>query len=219
MRAMFTGLVQRLGRLDRIAFRNGSARLAVRADLPSPETGESIAVNGICLTLVSYAAGCLSFDILRETLDRTALGSRPVGSILHLERALRAGDALGGHFVSGHVDGTGSIVSCGRDGPDRVLLVRAAPALLDGIVPKGSVALDGVSLTVVELDRPNGTFGVHLIPHTWDNTAFRTLSPGSLINIETDLLGKFARQPSPASPASPPPPALTIERLRSAGFA
>ena len=215
---MFTGLVQRLGRLDRIVRNGGSARLSVRADLPAPEIGESIAVNGVCLTLVSHADGCLAFDILRETLDRTALAARPAGAVLHLERALRAGDALGGHFVSGHVDGTGAIVSCGRAGADRVLLVRAAPALLDGIVPKGSVALDGVSLTVVELDRPGGVFGVHLIPHTWDNTAFRTLSPGDLLNIETDLLGKFARPPSPSSPDSPPTPHLTLERLRAAGF-
>lgn len=213
---MFTGLVQRLGRLERIARQGETARLTLRADLPDPDIGESIAINGVCLTLVSHAGGCLAFDVLGETLDRTALGSKAPGASLHLERALRAGDPLGGHFVTGHVDGIGTLVSSDHSGPDRVLLVRTSPTLLDGIVPKGSVALDGVSLTVVELDRPNNLFGVHLIPHTWTHTAFPTLAPGAPLNIETDLLGKFARQYASPAPATPPP--LTLDRLRSAGF-
>lgn len=215
---MFTGLIQHLGRLERIVHRDATARLTVRADLPSPDIGESIAINGVCLTLVSHSSGCLDFDILRETLDRTALAARPVGSTLHLERALRAGDPLGGHFVTGHVDGTGTIVSSDHSGPDRVLLVRTTPTLLDGIVPKGSVALDGVSLTVVELDRTKNLFGVHIIPHTWTHTAFPTLPPGTPLNIETDLLGKFARQYASTSPTPSAPPPLTLDRLRSAGF-
>lgn len=216
---MFTGLVQHLGHLERIARQGATARLTVRADLPSPDIGESIAVNGVCLTLVSHGSGCLSFDVLGETLDRTALGTKSPGAPLHLERALRAGDPLGGHFVTGHVDGTGTLVSGDITGPDRVLLVRTSPALLDGIVPKGSVALDGVSLTVVELDRTQNLFGVHLIPHTWTHTAFPALPPGALLNIETDLLGKFARQSASSSSSSPPaPPPLTLDRLRSAGF-
>ncbi|MBR4253125.1 MAG: riboflavin synthase [Kiritimatiellae bacterium] len=216
---MFTGLVQHLGHLERIARQGATARLTVRADLPSPDIGESIAVNGVCLTLVSHGSGCLSFDVLGETLDRTALGTKSPGAPLHLERALRAGDPLGGHFVTGHVDGTGTLVSGDITGSDRVLLVRTSPALLDGIVPKGSVAIDGVSLTVVELDRTQNLFGVHLIPHTWTHTAFPALPPGALLNIETDLLGKFARQSASSSSSSPPaPPPLTLDRLRSAGF-
>lgn len=214
---MFTGLVQQLGRLERISLSGGTGRLSVRAAFPDPEIGESIAVNGVCLTLAAHAAGVYSFDVLRETLDRTALGSKPVGAPLHLERALRMGDAVGGHWVSGHVDGTGTVVSCAREGADRVLTVRA-PDLLSGIVRKGSVALDGVSLTVVRLDPAAGIFSVHLIPHTWDATAFSSLKPGDRINIETDMLGKFVRKQPGADNAQPAPPTLTMERLRTAGF-
>jgi riboflavin synthase len=216
---MFTGLVQQLGKLERIALSSNSCRLAVRAALERPELGESIAVNGVCLTLAAFGTGRLEFDVLRETLDRTALGSKPVGAPLHLERALHMGDAVGGHWVSGHVDGTGTLVSCNREpGGDRVLAVRA-PDLLSGIVHKGSVALDGVSLTVVRLDPAAGVFTVHLIPHTWESTAFSSLKPGDRINIETDMLGKFARRQESA-PASPTPPRapLTLGKLPSAGF-
>lgn len=215
---MFTGLVQHLGRLERLAFQGGAARLAVCANLPRPEIGESIAVNGVCLTLASIEGGCLAFDVLRETLDRTALGGKTVGTLLHLERALRAGDALGGHLVSGHVDGTGTVLSCGQSGPDRILWVQA-PGLMEGIVPKGSVALDGVSLTVVGIDRSRNAFSVHLIPHTWQHSAFPGLGTGDRINIETDMIGKFVRANTMLPPpVSPPPPPLTLERLREAGF-
>lgn len=216
---MFTGLVQQLGKLERIALSGGSGRLAVRAKLERPEIGESIALNGVCLTLAAFGADRLEFNVLRETLDRTALGSKPVGAPLHLERALRMGDAVGGHWVSGHVDGTGTLVSCKREpGGDRVLALRA-PELLSGIVHKGSVALDGVSLTVVRLDPADGVFTVHLIPHTWESTAFSSLKPGDRINIETDMLGKFARrQESAADSPSPPRGTVTMEKLRAAGF-
>ena len=129
------------------------------------------------------------------------------------------GDAVGGHWVSGHVDGTGSLVLCRQEpGGDRVLAVRA-PELAGGIVHKGSVALDGVSLTVVELDKATGVFGVHLVPHTWKATAFATLRPGDRINIETDMLGKYARQRECAPESAPSPRTiLTMERLREAGF-
>ena len=217
---MFTGLVQMKGRLERIALSGGTGRLAVRAELERPEIGESIAVNGVCLTLAAFGAGRLEFDVLRETLERTALGGKSVGSPLHLERALRVGDAVGGHWVSGHVDGTGTVVSCRQEsGGDRVLAVRA-PELADGIVYKGSVALDGVSLTVVNVDAATGIFSVHLVPHTWQATAFATLRPGDRINIETDMLGKYARQRENAQESTPlPRGTLTMERLREAGFA
>ena len=213
---MFTGLVQKLGRLERIALSGGSGRLAVAADFPNPEIGESIAINGVCLTLTAHSAGRLEFDVLRETLDRTALGGKTIGAPLHLERALRMGDAVGGHWVSGHVDGTGTVVSCEAAGRDHILTVRA-PDLLTGIVYKGSVALDGVSLTVVQTDPDRGLFSVHLIPHTWESTAFSSLKPGDHLNIETDMLGKYVRQQE--APAPPPPPAITMEHLRAAGFA
>lgn len=217
---MFTGLVQMTGRLERIALSGGAGRLLVRAELERPAIGESIAVNGVCLTLAVFGAGRLEFDVLRETLERTALGDKAPGAPLHLERALRMGDAVGGHWVSGHVDGTGTLVSCRQEpGGDRVLAVRA-PQLAGGIVRKGSVALDGVSLTVVELDAATGVFGVHLVPHTWQSTAFATLRPGDRINIETDMLGKYARQRENAPESSSPPRStLTMERLRAAGFA
>lgn len=220
VRGMFTGLVQMTGRLERISLSGGSGRLTVRAELERPEIGESIAVNGVCLTLAAFGAGRLEFDVLRETLERTALGDKAPGAPLHLERALRMGDAVGGHWVSGHVDGTGTLASCRKEpGGDRVLAVHA-PELAGGIVFKGSVALDGVSLTVAGIDSATGTFRVHLVPHTWQATAFCTLRQGDRINIETDMLGKYARQRETAQECNPAPrSALTMERLREAGFA
>ena len=212
---MFTGLVQQVGHLEQIAFQGEAGRLTLSARFDAPlQIGESIAINGACLTLVEHHGATLVFDVLRETFDKTSLRDKPPGALLNLERALRMGDPIGGHLVSGHVDGTGRLLRVDSAGRDKVLTV-SAPDLIAEVLPKGSIALDGVSLTVVEVLPAEGTFSVHIIPHTWSQTALASLSTGARVNLETDLIGKYARS---AAAQSAPPPALTWDRLRDAGF-
>ena len=212
---MFTGLVQQVGRLERISFQGDAGRLALSARFDAPlQIGESVAVNGACLTLVEQRGETLVFDVLRETFDKTALRNKAPGATLNLERALRLGDPLGGHLVSGHVDGTGDVRRIETAGRDKVLVV-AAPKLIAEIVPKGSIAIDGISLTVVDVSPAEGTFSVHVIPHTWSQTALSALAPGARVNLETDMIGKYVRTMA-ASTASAPQ--ITWEKLRDAGF-
>ena len=212
---MFTGLVQQVGRLERISFQGDAGRLELSARFDAPlQIGESVAINGACLTLVEQRGETLVFDVLRETFDKTALRDKVPGAPLNLERALRLGDPLGGHLVSGHVDGTGDVRRIEAAGRDKVLAV-AAPALIAEIVPKGSIAIDGISLTVVDVVSCDGTFSVHVIPHTWSQTALSALAPGARVNLETDMIGKYVRTIA-ASTASAPP--ITWDKLRDAGF-
>ena len=212
---MFTGLVQLVGHLEHIAFQGDAGRLTLSARFDAPlQIGESIAINGACLTLVEQAGDKLVFDVLRETFEKTSLRDKAPGAPLNLERALRMGDPLGGHLVSGHVDGTGLLLRLESAGRDKVLVV-SAPALLAEIVPKGSIAIDGISLTVVDVVPADGTFSVHVIPHTWNRTALATLSAGARVNLETDVIGKYLRA---ALAAATPPAAMTWEKLRNAGF-
>lgn len=212
---MFTGLIQQTGRLEQIALQGAAGRLILSARFETPVAiGESIAVNGACLTLVECPGDTLAFDMLKETLDRTALRAKSPGSRLNLERALRLGDPLGGHLVSGHVDGVGRLASIGIAGRDKVLAI-AAPALISEIVAKGSIAIDGVSLTVVDVRPSAGIFTVHVIPHTWEHTALSALAVGAPVNLETDLLGKYARAAQGGAAAG----RVTWDRLHAAGFA
>lgn len=212
---MFTGLIQQIGRLEEIKFQGDAGQLALSARFDAPlQIGESIAINGACLTLVEQRGDRLEFDVLRETFTKTALCDKASGAPLNLERALRMGDPLGGHLVSGHVDGTGELVRIEAAGRDKVLSVTA-PGLLPEMVHKGSIAIDGVSLTITEVVPANGLFSVHVIPHTWRQTALSSLSPGTRVNLETDLIGKYIRA-GLAGPARPA--AITRDRLRDAGF-
>ena len=215
---MFTGLVQATGTWEGIS----GSRLRIRGVLPGgvPEIGESVAVNGVCLTLVAAGGGTLEFDVLGETLGRTAFRAKRAGCAVNLERALRAGDALGGHFVSGHVDCTGTLAAVEDAGGDRALRVRPEDErLFAWLLPKGSVAIDGVSLTLVDVRAAEGTFTVHVIPHTWECTALRGLKAGAAVNLEADLLAKAVRQaaetPADSSTAAG---SVTWEKLREAGF-
>ena len=212
---MFTGLVQQVGRLEHVSFQGEAGRLALSARFDSRlQIGESIAVNGACLTLVEQHGEKLVFDVLRETFEKTALRDKVPGSPLNLERALRLGDPLGGHLVSGHVDGTGEVRRIEPAGRDKVLVV-AAPALIAEIVPKGSIAIDGISLTVVAVSPAEGTFSVHVIPHTWSQTALAALVAGGRVNLETDMIGKYVRKMAAATASAPP---VTWDKLRDAGF-
>lgn len=191
---MFTGLISRVGRV--VGLRAAGARkcreLTVAFE-PWPEpvdVGESIAVMGACLTVASIGKNGTQFsvDVLDETLRRTCLGSKRRGHRVNLERALRPLDRLGGHFVTGHVDGTGTIASMGKKGNDLVLRVTCSPVLTREMVLKGSIACDGVSLTLTRVD--DAAFEVHLIPHTLGHTAFHLAREGDRVNLETDLIGK-----------------------------
>lgn len=212
---MFTGLIQTTGRLQQVEFQGEAGKLVLSARFDNPlNIGESIAINGTCLTLVKQQENQLTFDVLRETFDKTALGSKSTGAPLNLERALRLGDALGGHLVSGHVDGTGEVIQIETAGRDKVLVVQA-PSLVPEMVPKGSVAIDGVSLTLVQVLPADGIFSVHVIPHTWEHTSLAFLSAGDRVNLETDMIGKYVR-----ANLSPPPSvkSVTWQALQNAGF-
>lgn len=212
---MFTGLIQQIGRLANITFQGDAGRLSLLARVDSPLIiGESIAINGACLTLVEQQGERLTFDVLRETFEKTALREKTNGATLNMERALRMGDPLGGHLVSGHVDGTGRLQRITSAGRDTVLRVHA-PEWIRDMVPKGSIAMDGVSLTLVEVLPGEGIFTVHVIPHTWTNTALSSLRPGDLVNLETDMLGKYVRQTLATTAQEP---TVSWDKLRAGGF-
>jgi riboflavin synthase len=191
---MFTGLVQKTGKLLARELSGGSGRLSLQAngwDTPLVR-GESISVQGVCLTLVEFGGSVLRFDVLQETLERTSIGLKKPGQRLNLERALRMGDALGGHIVTGHVDGVGRVRGLKQIGRDRAVEIECEQPLLADMVLKGSIACDGISLTIVDLN--DHSFVVHIIPHTWETTSFSELKVGEKVNLETDVLGKYVRR-------------------------
>ncbi|MGQ9495670.1 MAG: riboflavin synthase [Thermoanaerobaculaceae bacterium] len=191
---MFSGIVQKVGVLKSRSRVVSGARLVVSGELPGEPVaaGESVAVNGACLTVEAVEGGQLAFFCSQETLDRTNLGRLPLGSRVNLERALRVGESLGGHFVSGHVDACVRVLSLRREGEGRVLRVPLPKALAGEVVEKGSVALDGVSLTVSKLGL--GWFEVVLVPFTLGATTLGELRVGREVNLETDILGKYVRR-------------------------
>jgi riboflavin synthase len=193
---MFTGIVQAQGTVSQREERDGDLRLTIeasqlagRVDAARFAVGESIAVNGVCLTVISFDGRGFAADVSRETLALTTLGGCVPGSAVNLEAALRAGDPLGGHLMSGHIDGVATVV--GLQGDARSLRVQfEVPAQLARfIAPKGSVALDGVSLTINEVGGQR--FGVNLIPHTVEVTGFRHLALGQQLNLEVDQLARY----------------------------
>ena len=212
---MFTGLIEGTGK---IVERSGS-RLAIRAGFElAAKRGDSIAVNGCCLTLERDAAGGrLEFFTLEETLARTTLGTLPVGAAVNLERALAVGSRLDGHLVQGHVDAALKVLSLGRTATgDMELRVELPAEFASLVVEKGSVAVDGVSLTVAKLDETS--FTVCLIPETWERTALKEKRPGSSVDVEFDILGKYVRRQLECRATSGASGTLTWEKLSSAGF-
>jgi len=191
---MFTGLVEELGKVRAISRGAHSIRLTVGAEkvLTDVKIGDSIAVDGACLTVVEYDSRNFTVDIMPETYDRTTLSSRKPGETVNLERTLRVGDRLGGHIVSGHVDATGTIVSVTPRDNANILRIRIPASLGAFVIPQGSVAVDGVSLTIV--DCGEDWFEVSLIPHTWDVTVLSRKQAGGRVNVETDVLGKYVHR-------------------------
>ena len=190
---MFTGLVEDLGRVDAVEAGSDGVRLTVRTRL-APELGEgdSIAVNGVCLTATAIADGTFAADVMHETLRRSSLGAVQAGSAVNLELALRADARLGGHIVQGHVDGVGEVRAVREDGFARVVTVAAAPELLRYIVQKGSITVNGVSLTVARVDEEG--FDVSLIPETLERTTLGESGPGTPVNLEVDIVAKYVEK-------------------------
>lgn len=194
---MFTGIVRELGTVQEVE--GGDAGLRLSVHLPSTASeagiGDSIALDGVCLTVEAIDGASLVFHAVPETLSRTSLGRLRVGDEVNVEPALRAGEPLGGHIVQGHVDGVGRVQSVEAAGEGLLVFVEAAPELMRYCVEKGSITVDGVSLTVAELH--DDAFGVALVPHTLSATTLSTLVPGRQVNLEVDVIAKYVERMLP----------------------
>jgi riboflavin synthase len=191
---VFTGIVRERGRVASVEGDSDGVRLVVDAPATAADArvGDSVSVSGVCLTVTSARAGTLSFDAVPETLRRSSLGTLASGDAVNLELALRAGDPLGGHYVQGHVDGVGVVRSVDREGEGRRVWIDTPNETRHYLVEKGSIAVDGVSLTIAELDE-NG-FSVAVVPHTLAETTLGALAPGHQVNLEVDLLAKYVER-------------------------
>lgn len=216
---MFTGLIREIGTLASLRRGGGASRLTVRAPRSAAALapGDSLAVNGICLTAVAVRGDVVHLDAVDETRRVSTLGEWRPGRRLHLEPALRAGDALDGHLVQGHVDGVGVLRRAERRGGQLRLTFAAPAALGPWLLPKGSIAVDGVSLTLDDAPRAEA-FTVSLIPHTLDWTLFGGLRPGDRVNLEGDVLAKGAAARAAAAAPSPRPASLTVPDILARGF-
>ena len=217
---MFTGIIEEVGALERLA--GGEIAIRAKKVLEDVALGDSIAVNGICLTVTHFDAAHFVADVMPETVRRTSLAELKRGSRVNLERALTLKSRLGGHIVSGHIDGAGTIAAMQEEGNAVLLTVRASAGILRYIVEKGSVALDGISLTVARVSAAD--FTVSLIPHTREITNLREKRMGSRLNIEADILGKYVEKLFPGahtrgeSDAPKSADGITMDFLRQQGF-
>jgi len=192
---MFTGIIEATGRIARIEPRGGDVRLVVKAGslgLDDVAIGDSISVSGVCLTAIALDGDTFAADVSNETLSVTSFGALAVGAAVNLEKAMRLSDRLGGHLVSGHVDGVGRVVSVEPDARSQRWTFELPAELARYVASKGSIAIDGVSLTVNEVD--DRRFGVNLIPHTVEVTTFRDRRAGDSVNIEVDLVARYVER-------------------------
>lgn len=191
---MFTGIVEEVGRVQSIRREPANAVLTIAASkvLEDVHLGDSIAVCGVCLTVTSFTASAFTADVMHETLNRSSLGTLKPGSPVNLERAMPANGRFGGHIVSGHIDGTGRITRIRPDGNAVWYTVSASPSLLRYIVEKGSIAIDGISLTVAQVTGRD--FSVSIIPHTQGQTTLSARRVGDTVNLETDCIGKYVEK-------------------------
>ena len=218
---MFTGIVEEVGTVTRIQRGQRSCVLTVNCSLVLEGTavGDSIAVNGVCLTVTLLGRHAFSADVMAETMNRSGLGQLSSGSPVNLERAMSANSRFGGHIVSGHIDGTGTIRAVTQDDIAVWYTVEAAPSILRYVVEKGSIAMDGISLTVAGVDADS--FRVSVIPHTQAVTALRGKGPGDRLNLECDLIGKYVEKllkPAPAEEKKSAGGRLTKAFLREYGY-
>lgn len=216
---MFTGIIEEIGEVRRVVSGSTSGEIAVRARtvLEGTRPGDSIAVNGVCLTVTKLLDDGFTADVMPETLRCTNLGGLSAGSKVNLERAMAANSRFGGHIVAGHIDGTGTLRSSRREENAVWLTIAAPPEILQIIVPKGSITIDGVSLTVAELTRE--TFSVSIIPHTGAQTILLTKRTGDRVNLENDVIGKYVRRlMEPFRPEERPSGRITEAFLMEYGF-
>jgi riboflavin synthase len=189
---MFTGIVSAKGKISAVDRQDGQARFAIATgelDMAGVQLGDSIAVNGVCLTVIEFDAGSFSADLSRETLDLTTLGKIEADTSVNLERALALGDSLGGHMVTGHVDGVGTVRSVTPDAGSVRLVIAAPEPLARYVAQKGSVCIDGVSLTVNGVE--GAVFNLMIVPHTQVATIIDGYQPGTLVNIEVDMIARY----------------------------
>lgn len=211
---MFTGIVTAVGTVSRLEPRGGDLRLTLDTadlDLADVVLGDSISVNGVCLTVVAQQQRQLAFDLSRETLERSSLQQLSAGSAVNLEKALAVGDRLGGHFVSGHVDGLGTITKRHAAARSWQFQIAVPGALSRYIAEKGSICVDGVSLTVNAVSEHG--FDINIIPHTFENTVMRDYQVGSRVNLEVDLIARYLERLLPAAGQG-----LSLETLMQNGF-
>ena len=216
---MFTGIVEEVGTVERVQRGARSAVLHIKARTVPEDLrlGDSVAVNGVCLTVVSHHAGGFAADVMHETLDRSALSELRPGSAVNLERAMAASGRFGGHIVAGHVDGTGRITRLRRDDNAVWYTLQAGPEVLRYVVEKGSVAVDGISLTVAQVGQD--WFSVSVIPHTASATVLGQRRAGDRVNLECDIIGKYVEKLlRPAQGQSPEGEGITLEFLAQNGI-
>ena len=189
---MFTGIIEEVGKIKSIqGGTNYKLTIVASKILEDIHLGDSIAVNGICLTTISWDNGSFTVDVMRETLERTSLHKLRAGSFVNLERALAANGRFGGHIVSGHIDGTGEIINIRRDANAVWYKIKTSEKIMEFIIEKGSIAIDGISLTVAKVDR--SAFYVSVIPHTLENTILLGKKTGDIVNLENDIVGKYIK--------------------------
>lgn len=190
---MFTGIVEEVGTV-RAVQRGSSSFIKIQAEkvLEDVHLGDSIAVNGVCLTVTQFSGNVFCADVMNETLSRSSLGQLKNGSPVNLERAMAANGRFGGHIVSGHIDGTGTITAINNDGIAVWYTITAAPEIMRYIVEKGSIAIDGISLTVARVT--SSSFSVSIIPHTAEKTILSAKKTGDIVNLENDIIGKYVEK-------------------------
>ena len=215
---MFTGRIEEVGTVKRIQRSGSSSFIEIQAKkvLEDVHLGDSIAVNGVCLTVTHFGGGMFRADVMNETLSRSSLGSLASGSPVNLERAMAAEGRFGGHIVSGHIDGTGTISDIRNDGIAVWYTVSAPPELLRYIVEKGSVAIDGISLTVAKVT--DTSFSVSIIPHTAAETILGTKKTGDTVNLENDIIGKYVEKLMKPADSEAQKQGLTMDFLAKNGF-
>lgn len=216
---MFTGIVEELGRIKSIRTKGESLVLAVEAKaiMQDVKLGDSIAVNGVCLTVVEFDSVGFKADVMPETFRATSLAKLQPGSKVNLERAMAANGRFGGHIVQGHVDGTGTVVSRRPEANAIVYYIQPnKPEILRYIIPKGSITVDGISLTVGEVTESQ--FSLWIIPHTLDQTVLQDRQPGDIVNLECDVLGRYVEHFLKMGPAPEAKGKLTIEKLIEYGY-
>lgn len=216
---MFTGIVEEVGKIIDVKKGANSSRLIIGAEkiFSDMNVGDSVAVNGVCLTVTDFEKNMFWADVMSETLSRSSLGSLKKGSLVNLERAMAANGRFGGHIVSGHIDGTGVIKSMKKDDIAVWVSISAPKNILKFIVEKGSVALDGISLTVAEIG--DDEFKVSVIPHTGGNTSLLLKKAGDIVNIENDIIGKYVeRLMSFKTDSAAKSSGISLEFLADKGF-